>query len=135
MFTYKNIILFRIIVLLVLAAFSGCVTSKIEYVEKEELPDEKVYYIISAYLKDGSTVDLKDKKAEVKFDYKGVKNVILYYDEGFKEKHILFKDIAWLKIEVVENNKTVTTIVIIGSVVIALFLAFVVVLGIGLSSH
>ena len=118
-----------------LSGFLGCVSSKIEYVEKEKLPEEKVYYIISAYLKDGSTIDLKDKKAEVKLDHKGVKNVILYYDEGFKEKYIPFKDIAWLKIEVVETNQVVTTIVIAGAVVFALFLAFGVVLSAGFKSH
>ena len=73
----KNAIAFRMIVLLVLVSFAGCVTSKIEYVESDKVPVEKTYRISQLYLKDGTIIDVKEKEAKLRLKYKGVSNVIV----------------------------------------------------------
>jgi len=66
LYIFKNIILFRIIVLLILAAFSGCVTSKIEYVESDKVPVEKFSGDATAYYKRGyARFKLKEYKKAI----------------------------------------------------------------------
>lgn len=67
-----------------LVCFTGCVTSKIEYVENDKLPNDKVYRISDVYMKDGSVIKLKSKEAKFKLKYKGIENVIIYNDDKNK---------------------------------------------------
>ena len=131
MFISKNIILFRVIVLLALASFTGCVTSKIEYVESEKVPVEKTYRISQLYLKDGTIIDVKDKEAKLRPKYKGVNNVIVYYEDVNIEKSVPLKNIERLKIEILESNVLVTVLIIVGSLVTAFILAFWISLSLG----
>lgn len=126
MFMSKNIIFFRAIILLVLAAFTGCVTSKIEYVESSEFPSGKTYRISEVFLKDGTLLILKDKEPDFKLRYKGNDNVIVYYEDVNIERTILLKDISRLKIEVLESNTVLSVIVIVGSVVLFFLLLFMI---------
>lgn len=123
MFKYKNIILFKIIVLLFLAAFTGCVTSKIEYVESSKVPVEKTYRISQIYLKDGTIIDVKEKEAKLRPKYKGVSNVIVYYEDVNIERSVPLQNVASLKIEVIESNVLLTVAVIAGSLAVTYLLA------------
>ena len=114
----KNIIFFRVIVLLVLAAFTGCVTSKIEYVESKEFSSGKTYRISEVFMNDGTVLILKDKEPEFKIRYKGNDNVILYYEDVNIERTILLKDVSRLKIEVLESNIVVNVIIIVSSIIL-----------------
>ena len=118
MFMSKNIIFFRVIVLLVLAAFTGCVTSKIEYVESKEFSSGKTYRISEVFMNDGTVLILKDKEPEFKIRYKGNDNVILYYEDVNIERTILLKDVSRLKIEVLESNIVVNVIIIVSSIIL-----------------
>ncbi|KXK55600.1 MAG: hypothetical protein UZ05_CHB002000520 [Chlorobi bacterium OLB5] len=120
---FKNTNIFRVIVLIVLTAFTGCVTSKIEYTKSNELPKEKVYRITTLYLKDGSIIDVKEKDAKFKLKDKGIDNVIVYYEDVNIEKSVPSKNIDRLKIEVLESNVFVTVLIIVGSLAIAFLLA------------
>ena len=131
MYIFKNIILFRIIVLLILAAFSGCVTSKIEYVESDKVPVEKVYRISQLYLKDGTIIDVKEKEAKLRLKYKGVSNVIVYYEDVNIEKSVPLMNVARLKIEILESHPIATILVVVGTVVVAVILAIGLVLATG----
>lgn len=128
MLLYKNIIVFKIITLLVLIFFTGCVTSKIEYVEKEKLPKDKVYRISDVYLNNGTVINLKDKEPKIKLKYKGMDNVIVYYEDVNIEKYVQLKDISSLKIEVLESNQLLTAVVVVGSLAIIVLLAFMITL-------
>lgn len=123
MFEIKNLVTFRVIVFSLLISFTGCVTSKIEYTESNELPKDKVYRISDVYMKDGSIINLKGKEAKFKLKYKGVENVIVYADEKDKEVVIPVKNINNMKIEVLEGNTLVTVLIITG-ILIILFLVF-----------
>ena len=131
MLILKNAVISRIIVILVIFCFAGCVTSKIEYVEEKKLPRDKVYHISMVYLKDGTTIDLYGKEPVMKQKYKGKSNVIVYNENVNIEKYILLSDVAWMKIVVVESNVVVTAIAIIGITAAILFIALLVVLGTG----
>jgi len=131
MFISKNIIFFRVIVLLVLAAFTGCVTSKIEYVESDKVPVEKVYRISQLYLKDGTMIDVKEKEAKLRLKYKGISNVIVYYEDVNIEKSIPLMNVARLKIEIIESHPIATILVVVGTVIAAVFLALGLVLAAG----
>ncbi len=117
MFTIKNVITFRIIVLIILSAFTGCVSSRVEYVEENALHKEKVYRISELYMYNGTKIDLKEKEAKFKLKYKGNENVIVYYEDVNIEKFVLLKDVDRLKIEVLESNVIAT--VIVGAVIVA----------------
>ena len=117
--------------MLVLVCFLGCETSKIEYVEEEKLPTDKVYHITKVYLKDGTTLDLKDKEPVIKLKHKGVSNVILYNENVNEEKYIRLSDVAWMKIEVVESNQVVTALAVIGITAVALILLLGILFAIG----
>lgn len=127
MIKFKNIVIFRLIILLVLTAFTGCVTSKIEYVESREFPKGKTYRISEVFMKDGSVINLKDKEPEFKLNYKGNENVIVYFEDVNIEKKILLKDISLLKIEVLESNTVLNVIIIIGSVILFFLLLLMIV--------
>ena len=124
MFMSKNIIFFRVIVLLVLAAFTGCVTSKIEYVESKEFSSGKTYRISEVFMNDGTVLILKDKEPEFKIRYKGNDNVILYYEDVNIERTILLKDVSRLKIEVLESNIVVNVIIIVSSIILFFLILF-----------
>ena len=121
---FKNIFFLRVTILLVLAAFTGCVTSKIEYVESKEFPSGKTYRISEVFMNDGTVLILKDKEPEFKLRYKGNDNVIIYYEEVNIEKTILLKDISRLKIEVLESNIVVNVLIIVSSVILFFLLIF-----------
>ena len=110
-------ILFRPIIVLLLAAFAGCVTSKIEYVESDKLPKRKVYHITEVFMKNGTSRNLRNKDPEFKIKYKGIENVIIYDDNG-KETLISLKDIDKIEIEVMESNVVLSIFIIIGSIVL-----------------
>ncbi len=120
----KNIILLKIIASIVLICFTGCVTSKIEYVENDKLPKDKVYRLSVLYMKDGNVIDLKGKEPKFKLKYKGIDNVIVYYEEDYNEIYIPLKDVNSLKIEIIESNQIVTALIIVGVAAPVLVLAF-----------
>ncbi|NOS84728.1 MAG: hypothetical protein HOP31_06275 [Ignavibacteria bacterium] len=122
MFIFKNIFFFRVIILLVLAAFTGCVTSKIEYTESNELPKDKVYRISDVYMKDGTVINLKGKDAKFKLKHKGVENVIVYIDDKDKEILIPVKDVNNIMIEVLEGHTLLTVLTIVGVLILAFFI-------------
>lgn len=122
----SNINLTRYITFALLVCFTGCVTSKIEYVESNEFPSGKTYRISEVFLKDGTVLILKDKEPAFKLRYKGNDNVIVYYEDVNIEKTILLKDISRLKIEVLESNTVLSVIVIVGSVVLFFLLLFMI---------
>jgi len=127
----KNAIAFRMIVLLVLVSFAGCVTSKIEYVESDKVPVEKTYRISQLYLKDGTIIDVKEKEAKLRLKYKGVSNVIVYYEDVNIERSVPLKDVARLKIEILESHVIATILIIIGTVAVAIYLAIGLILATG----
>ena len=127
----KNAIAFRMIVLLVLVSFAGCVTSKMEYVESDKVPVEKTYRISQLYLKDGTIIDVKEKEAKLRLKYKGVSNVIVYYEDVNIERSVPLKNVASLKIEIIESNQIVTALIIVGSLAVAFLLAFWIALATG----
>ena len=126
MFEIKNIITFRLIIFIILVSFTGCVTSKIEYTESNELPKDKVYRISDVYMKDGSVINLKGKEAKFKLKYKGVDNVIVYSDDKDKEILIPVININKLKIEVLEGQTVLTILTILG-VLILVFLILIII--------
>ena len=119
----KNAVVLRVIVFIVILSFSGCVTSKIEYVESSKVPVEKTYRISQIYLKDGSIIDVKEKEAKLRPKYKGVSNVIVYYEDVNIERSVPLQNVASLKIEVIESNVLLTVAVIAGSLAVAYLLA------------
>lgn len=131
MFIFKNIHFFRVIVLFVLAAFTGCVTSKIEYVEPEKIPVSKTYRISTINLKNGTTIDVKDKEAKLKLKHKRISNVIVYYEDVNIEKTVLLSDVAWLKIEILESNHLVTAISVLGITAGVVIFAVLIAFGLG----
>ena len=127
----KNTSIFRLVVFIVLLSFAGCVTSKIEYVESDKVPVEKTYRISQLYLKDGTIIDVKEKEAKLRLKYKGVSNVIVYYEDVNIEKSVPLKNVASLKIEIIESNQIVTALIIVGSLAVAFLLAFWIALATG----
>ncbi|HWA06798.1 MAG TPA: hypothetical protein VG961_09635 [Ignavibacteria bacterium] len=127
----KNAVVFRIIIFIVLVSFAGCVTSKIEYVESDKVPVEKTYRISQLYLKDGTIIDVKEKEAKLRLRYKGISNVIVYYEDVNIEKSVPLKDVARLKIEILESHPVATVLIITGTVAVAIFLALGLVLASG----
>ena len=127
----KNTSIFRLVVFIVLLSFAGCVTSKIEYVESDKVPVEKTYRISQLYLKDGTIIDVKEKEAKLRLKYKGVSNVIVYYEDVNIEKSVPLKDVARLKIEILESHVIATVLIIIGTVAVAIFLALGLILATG----
>ncbi len=127
----KNVVLFRVIISIILVSFAGCVTSKIEYVESDKVPVEKTYRISQLYLKDGTIIDVKEKEAKLRLKYKGVSNVIVYYEDVNIEKSVPLKDVARLKIEILESHPVATVLIITGTVAVAIFLALGLVLASG----
>lgn len=119
----KNAVVLRVIVFIVILSFSGCVTSKIEYVESSKVPVEKTYRISQIYLKDGSIIDVKEKEAKIRPKYKGVSNVIVYYEDVNIERSVPLQNVASLKIEVIESNVLLTVAIIAGSLAVAFLLA------------
>lgn len=119
----KNAVVLRVIVFIVILSFSGCVTSKIEYVESSKVPVEKTYRISQIYLKDGSIIDVKEKEAKLRPKYKGVSNVIVYYEDVNIERSVPLQNVASLKIEVIESNVLLTVAIIAGSLAVAFLLA------------
>lgn len=119
----KNAVVLRVIVFIVILSFSGCVTSKIEYVESSKVPVEKTYRISQIYLKDGTIIDVKEKEAKLRPKYKGVSNVIVYFEDVNIERSVPLKNVASLKIEVIESNVLLTVAIIAGSLAVAFLLA------------
>lgn len=131
MVIFKKNTVFKTLVVLVMISFTGCVTSKIEYVESSKVPVEKTYRISQIYLKDGTIIDVKEKEAKLRPKYKGVSNVIVYYEDVNMEKAVLLKNVSRLKIEVLESNVLVNVLIIAVSVVITVLIAFWISLGLG----
>lgn len=119
----KNAVVLSVIAFIVILSFSGCVTSKIEYVESSKVPVEKTYRISQIYLKDGTIIDVKEKEAKLRPKYKGVSNVIVYYEDVNIERSVPLQNVASLKIEVIESNVLLTVAVIAGSLAVAYLLA------------
>lgn len=122
----KNAVVFRIIIFIVLVSFAGCVTSKIEYTETNELPKDKVYRISGVNMKDGRFINLEGKEAKFKQKYKGIENVIIYNDDKDKVMFISLKDIVNVKIEVIKGNNVLTILTITGALILA-FLIFIII--------
>lgn len=123
----KSLHLFLIFIfsLLLLFSFSGCVTSKISYVEEDKLPKDKVYRIAEVYMNDGSIIDLKDSEPKFKTNYKGMANVIVYYDNDYNTKYIELKNVDRLKIEIYESNVLVNVLIIVGGLILVALLLFI----------
>lgn len=119
----KRGLLFRSVILLIIVSFAGCVTTKVAYVDNDKLPTEKTYRLIEVYMKDGTKINLRDSEPKFKVKYKGVENVITYYDAEFNTKFIELKNIQQIKIELVEGN-TGMTLLVIGGVLVLLVLFF-----------
>jgi hypothetical protein len=134
MLFYKHRYIYKILTIIVLASFAGCVTTKIDYVENDGLPKEKTYRIKEVFLKDGSTVKLSDAEPKFKSSYKGLSNVIIYYDKNYAVKVITLQDISKIKIEIVEPDN-VKILLITGGVLIALVMLTLYGLSRGLSPH
>lgn len=128
---FKYQVILSVAVLSFLISFSGCVTSKVTYVEEDKLPKDKVYRISEVYLKDGSVINLKDAEPKFKPEYKEMTNVIVYFDKDYKTKYIELKNIDRLKIEILESNLAVTILIIIGSIVILAILLFITLISFG----
>jgi hypothetical protein len=121
----KNKIFIKVTVLLVLACFTGCVTSKIEYVETEKIPPKgKVYRIADVYMKDGKVINLRDAEPKYKSSYKGKEHVITYYNNDFKTKIIELKDVSKVKVEILESNQILTAVLVVGILAILFVLTF-----------
>ena len=131
MFDVKNTFSFRTIIIIILISFSGCVTSKIEYVESDKVPVEKVYRISQLYMKDGTIIDVKEKEAKLRLKYKGISNVIVYYEDVNIKKSVPLMNIARLKIEIIESHPIATILVVVGTVAVAVILAIGLVLATG----
>lgn len=127
----KNTTIFRVVMFIVLLSFAGCVTSKIEYVESDKVPVEKTYRISQLYLKDGSILDVKEKEAKLRLKHKGISNVIVYYEDVNIERSVPLKDVARLKIEILESHVIANVLIIIGTVAVAIYLAIGLILATG----
>lgn len=114
--------LLKLIVLIVLVCFTGCVNTKIDYVEEDALPKDKTYRISDVFLKGGKVLNLKEAQPKFKATYKGMKNVIIYYDNDFNRKFIEIKDIDKIKIEIIEPNIGLTILVVAGVLVLLVIL-------------
>lgn len=119
---FKRRLIFKVTVLILLVSFAGCVTSKISYVEEDKLPKDKVYRIAEVYMKDGSIINLKDSEPMLKAKYKGIENVIVYYDNGYIERVINLNDVSKIKIEILESNALANVLIITGSVIAVVFI-------------
>lgn len=127
----KNTTIFRVVMFIVLLSFAGCVTSKIEYVESDKVPVEKTFRISQIYLKDGSILDVKEKEAKLRLKHKGISNVIVYYEDVNIERSVPLKDVARLKIEILESHVIANVLIIIGTVAVAIYLAIGLILATG----
>ena len=123
--------LFKVCFLISIFVVSGCVTTKISYVEEDKLPKEKVYRISEVYMKDGSVINLKDSEPKFKALYKGMANVIVYYDNDYNTKYIELKNADRLKIEILESNVVLTVLVIVGTIAAALLILLMLTLQFG----
>lgn len=127
----RKSILYRSMVFLLLISFTGCVSTKVDYVENDKVPVNKTYRISQLYLKDGRILDVKDKEPKLKLKHKGVSNVIVYYEDVNIEQSVLLSDVKTLKIEIVESNHILTAVAIVGIVAAAFVLAFFIIIGSG----
>jgi len=127
----KKAAVFKIITLLLLVCFTGCVSTKVDYVENDKVPVNKTYRISQLYLKDGRIIDVKDKEPKLKLKHKGVSNVIVYYEDVNIEQSVPLSDVKTLKIEIVESNHILTAVAIVGIVAAAFVLAFFIAIGSG----
>lgn len=122
----------KFITILLLIAVSGCVSSKIEYVEAEKVPPkDKTYRIAEVFMKDGTKIDLRDAEPKFRISYIGKPNVITYYDEDYNTKVIQLKDASQVKIEILDSNQILTGVLILGITITVLVLAFFLALGLG----
>ena len=127
----KKAAVFKIITLLLLVCFTGCVSTKVDYVENDKVPVNKTYRISQLYLKDGRIIDVKDKEPKLKLKHKGVSNVIVYYEDVNIEQSVPLSDVKTLKIEIIESNQILTAVAIVGIVAAAFVLAFFIAIGSG----
>ena len=74
---------------------------------------------------------MKEKEAKLRLKYKGVSNVIVYYEDVNIERSVPLKNVASLKIEIIESNQIVTALIIVGSLAVAFLLAFWIALATG----
>ncbi len=123
-YVYQKRTILKIIVVLVLGSFTGCVTTKVAYVENDNLPKDKVYRIAEVFMKDGTVINLRDTEPKFKVKYKGMENIITYYDKDYNIKYIELKNVQQVKIELVEGNLGMTLLVIGGALVILVLLFF-----------
>jgi hypothetical protein len=130
MIIYKYKFLFKTIVFLIIATFTGCVTTKVDYVENDKLPKDKVYRIAEVFMKDGTVINLWDTEPKFRAKYKGLTNVITYYDVNYAVRIIDLKDIKQIKIEILESNQIVTALIIVGVVAASIFFLLLIALGI-----
>ena len=127
----KKAAVFKIITLLLLVCFTGCVSTKVDYVENDKVPVKKTYRISQLFLKDGRIIDVKDKEPKLKLKHKGVSNVIVYYEDVNIEQAVPLSDVKTLKIEIIESNQILTAVAIVGIVAAAFVLAFFIAIGSG----
>lgn len=119
---------FKSIIVLLLISFSGCVSSRFEYVEENKLPTKKTFNIIEIYMNDGRVITVKDMNAKLKLKYNGEDDFIVYGESG-NETLIKLTDIDRLKIEIFNNSSIAITIVSVVLIIIIVILALGILIG------
>jgi hypothetical protein len=121
---YTAFILFLITAFLV--SFNGCVTTEIQQVQSEKLPQLQDSKILKLMMKDGLVIDLKDYNAKYYNSYKGESNVIVYMDyktifekqdtvkRHYTEQIVNLKDVVSVVVESEEINTGMTILAATG---------------------
>ena len=122
---------FKIISWVIIFSFSGCVTTRVEYTEPEEIKKDAVYRISIIYTKDGKIYDMLGLKPEMKFNYKDMGNAVIFKSESGEMKIIKISEIAKMKIIVLENDIAMTSWVVIGSLLAAVLIFIILIYPIG----
>ncbi len=122
---------YKIIIVILLVSFTGCVTSRIETVSSENLPKKKTYRIRIIYLNDYRAIDVADKEAKLKINYKDKGNAVIYYENVNEEKFILLNDISYIEIEVLESNETISVLFIAGTIALVTVILYLLISPLG----
>jgi hypothetical protein len=114
---------------------SGCTTTRIENVNESQLPVRNDYEILSATMKNGEKISLKDKSPRFEIIYKGIPNVILYMNKdttiladnmkkiSYEERMIQLKDVKSVTIEITKVQVVKTILVVAGLALIVALIA------------
>jgi hypothetical protein len=81
-------------------------------------------------MNDGTVINIKEGEPKFRTKYRGLTNVITYYDNNYATRIIDLKNVKQIQIEIVESNQPLTLIVIIG--VVSAFIGLVYLLAMSL---